>query len=134
MALKSDMFLRYTVVFTTWSRSVPAAVSTAEMFLSTRSVWAETSPSMSLLVMGSRAVCPAQKTNYPALMAWEYGPIGLGASLASTTVRAAEADDDAGVGVVLALVLSALVSFCDCAKVVRDSSSTAAKQVRVFIR
>src|ERR1051326_1124373 len=67
--------------------SVPAAASTAEMFLSTRSVWAETSPSISLLVTGSRAVCPAQKTNSPALIACEYGPMGGGASLAVTTVR-----------------------------------------------
>src|ERR1700731_4053993 len=107
--------------------SVPAAVSTAEIFLSTRSVWAEMSPSMSLLVMGSRAVCPAQKTNSPALMAWEYGPIGLGASFTSTTERpfaAAYAFADFG--------FSAEELFGVCPIAARNNN-TAAKQVSVFI-
>src|ERR1700720_83414 len=106
--------------------SVPAAVSTAEIFLSTRSVWAEMSPSMSLLVMGSRAVCPAQKTNSPALMAWEYGPIGLGASFASTTERPFAADP-ADVFAVFGLSAEELFGVCPMAA--RNSNNAAAKQV-----
>src|SRR4029077_1054424 len=107
--------------------SVPAAVNTAEIFLSTRSVCAEISPSMSLLVMGSRAVCPAQKTNSPALMAWEYGPIGLGASFASTTERPLEA-----AGVFADFGLSAEELFGGGPIAARNNNA-AAKQVSVFI-
>src|ERR1017187_320057 len=85
MAGKSDMFFRNTVVLTTRSILLPAAASTAERFFSTRSVWALMSPSISLPVAGSSAICPDAKMNPPALIPCEYGPMGWGASLVATT-------------------------------------------------
>lgn len=56
IAAKSEMFLRNTVVHTTRSMLLPAVLSTADRFLSTRSVCAFMSPSTSLPVAGSRAI------------------------------------------------------------------------------
>src|SRR5579883_84164 len=71
----------YTVVFTTCAQDVPAAVRIAPRFWSTRSVWAATSPSMTVPVAGSSAIWPAvNRSPAPwATTAWEYGPIAAGA-------------------------------------------------------
>src|SRR5579872_6535081 len=87
MGLKSPMLLRNTVERTTFSRLLPAALKIAERFLSTRSVWAETSPSSTCWVDGSIATCPETKTNPLARIACEYGPIACGASFVEITSR-----------------------------------------------
>src|SRR5580700_5794275 len=81
------MFLRNTVERTTFSNPVPAACRIAERFLSTRSVWTATSPSITCCVAGSIATCPETKTNPLARIACEYGPIACGPSLVEITSR-----------------------------------------------
>src|SRR6476660_7396919 len=81
------MFLRNTVVFTTFSQLVPAASRIAERFLSTCSVCASMPPWIRFPVAGSSATWPEMKTNPFALIACEYGPIALGALGVETTSR-----------------------------------------------
>src|SRR5579859_122051 len=87
MAANSDMFLRYTVVFTTFSRPVPAACRMACRFLSTRSVCSAIPPLTTFPVAGSMATCPETNTMPAALIACEYGPIACGASFVAMTSR-----------------------------------------------
>src|SRR5205085_5336098 len=73
------MFLRYTVVFTTLSQPLPAACKMAERFFMTCSVCLSTPPLIRLPLAGSKQTWPEIKSKPLALMAWEYGPIALGA-------------------------------------------------------
>src|SRR5512140_3688125 len=73
-----------TVVLTARSRPEPAASSTPARLASTCRVWASIPPSTRFPVAGFSPAWPEANTNGPALMACEYGPIGLGA-LGSTT-------------------------------------------------
>src|SRR5579864_2830609 len=81
------MFFRYTVVLTTFSQLLPAALKIADRFLSTCSVCCSMPPATRLPVAGSSATCPEINRNPLALMACEYGPIGVGALGDKTTSR-----------------------------------------------
>src|SRR5713101_2538355 len=83
------MFFRKTVLRSTWSSLLPAAARIAERFFITRSVCAATSPSITCCVAGSIATCPETNTKPLARIAWEYGPIALGALEVEITSRMA---------------------------------------------
>src|SRR5260370_15485530 len=83
----SVMFLRYTVVLTTFSQLLPAACKIALRFFSTCSVCCSMPPEMTLPVAGSKATWPEMKTKPLALMACEYGPMALGALGVETASR-----------------------------------------------
>src|SRR3954469_5053112 len=78
------MSFRKTVDFTTLSRPLPAALSTAEIFFITCSVCSTIPPATMLPVAGSSATCPEAKTNPADFSACEYGPIACGAPLVAT--------------------------------------------------
>src|SRR5665213_4001093 len=86
MAAKSLIFLRKTVVLTTWVRSAPAAAKTALIFSKTRFVCSTIPPSTICPVVGSRPTCPEANNISPTRTACEYGPIAAGASLVEITV------------------------------------------------
>src|SRR3954470_14217348 len=81
------------VVLTTWPKEAPAASRTPRRFSITRSACARTSPFTISCVFGSRAICPLVKTRSPATIAWEYGPIALGAASVAITWFAMGARD-----------------------------------------
>ena len=76
------MSARKMVVFTTLAKLAPAAASTAPRLSSTCRVCAAVSPSITVPVAGSSAICPLQNTirwsPTGTTTAWEYGPIAAG--------------------------------------------------------
>src|ERR687887_2432331 len=83
MPLKSSRFARYTVVFTSRSRSLPAASRIARRFAITCSVCGPMPPPMSSLSPGRSASWPETKTRSPTRIACEYGARWNGAGAAS---------------------------------------------------
>jgi acyl-CoA synthetase (AMP-forming)/AMP-acid ligase II len=85
-AAKSAMSARKMVVFTTRSKLLPAASSTAARFANERSACAAT-PSARSPVAGSAPSWPAVKTRPAAATAWLYAPAARGAASVRTMFR-----------------------------------------------
>src|SRR6476469_5860799 len=78
------------VVFTTFAKPAPPALSTPPRFSITRWACSFTSPTPTISpVFGSSGICPEQKIILPAgtEIAWLYGPMAFGASLVWITLR-----------------------------------------------
>src|SRR5258708_9574665 len=88
------MSARKTPAATTWSNEAPAAARMAPIFLKTWCVCASIPPDTRLPVDGSLGICPDRNSRFPALIAWEYGPIAAGAFGVETAWRTLRGLDD----------------------------------------